>query len=468
MKDPAIRPAPAHAAGNEDYPVPEDPFGIRHWYWKAGLLLFTFTLMAGTITLLMAGDSSLMIGSLYVIPAIMFAYFYRRRGVLAVFLLSMFLFSAVVLFRYPSAHDIFAAGIRALLLVALALTISHLTAHLIREKRKYHAIFENTENGVLLVNLPDHVILEQNLRFANALALSPHETEGRKIEEFVVDNSTLAPLFASLEAHCSVPATETVMRRGDGSRWVAVIAARKISAGHAVLTFIDITERRRLDEQLKQCHADTNLYLDILTHDINNINTASLNYGHILEARTGEAREGISRKLLQSLEKSDEIIRNITTLRKIQETSSRLMPLHLQEIIHNEIAGFPGARIEYDSTDVVVMADEMLSSVFTNLIGNSLKYGGSTPCVAIRVEPRDHEVQVSIEDNGRGIPDALKPLIFERFQRGDTTVSGKGLGLFICRNLIGRYGGRIWVEDRVRNDPSQGTVIRFTLLRAKP
>ena len=43
----------------------------------------------------------------------------------------------------------------------------HLTTHLIREKRKYHAIFENTENGVLLVNLPDHAILEQNQRFAS-------------------------------------------------------------------------------------------------------------------------------------------------------------------------------------------------------------------------------------------------------------------------------------------------------------
>ena len=77
---------------------------------------------------------------------------------------------------------------------------------------------------------------------------------------------------------------------------MAVIAARKISADHAVLTFIDITERRRLDEQLRQSHADTNLYLDILTHDINNINTASLNYGRILETRTGEERERISRK----------------------------------------------------------------------------------------------------------------------------------------------------------------------------
>ena len=143
------------------------------------------------------------------------------------------------------------------------------------------------------------------------------------------------------------------------------------------------------------------------------------------------------------------------------------MPLHLAEIIRNVVAGFPDTRIDYDGKDAVVMADGMLSSVFNNLIGNSIKYGGTEPHVVIQVEPRDTDVLISIEDNGHGIPDALKPLVFERFQRGDTTVSGKGLGLFICRSLVERYGGQIRVEDRVRNDPSQGTVIRFTLPKGK-
>ncbi len=448
-------------------PVPEEPFGIRHRYWKAGLLLFTVILMVATVDILMTAGSPLMIGALYVIPAILFAYFYRRKGVLAVFLLSMFFFSIVVLFRYPSAPDIFAAAIGALLLTAIALFVSYLTAHLIREMRKYQAIFENTENGVLLVSLPDHLILEQNKRFAKALALTTGDIDGRKLEDFIVDSTTLSPLFAALVSHCRIPATETVMHRGDGTKWVAVIAARRISADHAVLTFIDITERQRLDERLKQSHADTSLYLDILTHDINNINTASLNYGKLLESRTGEQRKELFRKLIQSLEKSDEIIRNVSTMRKMQESSRKTVPIRLSDIIRKEIAGFPDARIEFEDGDSVVMADEMLASVFGNLIGNSIKYGGTEPRVVIRVEPRDKDVLVSIEDNGGGIPDSLKPLVFERFQRGDTTVSGKGLGLFICRSLIERYGGRIWVEDRVRNDPSQGTAIRFTLPEGK-
>jgi signal transduction histidine kinase len=255
------------------------------------------------------------------------------------------------------------------------------------------------------------------------------------------------------------------MRRSDGSEWIAVVAARKIAADLAVLTFIDITGRQKMERQLQQLNGDANLYLDILTHDINNINTAGLHYGRLLLERLGEEKEGLSRKLMHTLEKSDDIIRNVSTLRKLRESPVKQTRFHLADIIRKEISGFPDARIDYDGVDAVVRADDMLSSVFSNLVGNSIKHGGPDPRIAIRVTPGDKDVLVSIEDYGHGIPDPLKPLIFERFQRGDTTVSGRGLGLFICRTLIERYGGSIRAEDRVPGDPSQGAAIRFTLPR---
>lgn len=463
MNDSLYRSVHPHTPEELANPVPEEPFGIHHRYWKGGIIVITILLMAFLPIVLAAGGSPYLLGTLYVIPAILLAYFYRRKGVILVFLLSLYYLAVVALFRFYDPAELISAAFRALLLTAVAFFIAYLTSDLIHEKRKYHAIFENTENGVLLIRLPDHTILEQNLRFSSALGLQPEDIGGKNLEDFIVDTRTIAPLFSGLDAHCSVPATETMIRRADGSIWVAVIAARKISADHAVLTFIDITERRRLDEQLRQCNADTNLYLDILTHDINNINTASLNYGRMLETCPAGERTEMFRKMVQSLEKSDEIIRNISTLRRMQETSHVPVRLSIAEVIHHAISGFPDAGIEYDGTDAVVMADEMLSSVFVNLIGNSIKYSGPSPRIVIRVVPRGTETEVSIEDNGHGIPDPLKPLVFERFQRGDLTVSGKGLGLFICRSLIARYGGLISVEDRVSGDPSQGTTFRFTL-----
>jgi signal transduction histidine kinase len=456
-------PSPQEALA-KDISVPEVPFGIREIYWKAGLILFTLGLMLASLITLMAGTMPSAIGTMYVIPAILFAYFYRRKGVLIVYLVAMFYFTTVVLFRYPSADDIFAAVSRSVLLVAVALIVSYLTAHLIREKRKYKAIFENTENGVLLVSLPDLRILEMNERFARSLNISAPLSVGSLMDVFITNPDLPGRMLADLHTFCSTPAMEIVMRRSDGSEWVAVVASRKIAAEVAVMTFIDITERRNMELQLQRLNEDANLYLDILTHDINNINTASLNYGHLLLGLPGMGKEPISGKLIRSLDKSDEIIRNVSTLRKMREIPARSR-LRLGDVIRQVIEGFPDTRIEYGGGDELVLADEMLSSVFGNLIGNCIKYAGPDPVIAIRITPREMDVLVSIEDHGPGIPDSLKSVVFDRFQRGDATVSGRGLGLFICRTLVERYGGSIRAEDRVPGDPSQGAAIRFTLPR---
>jgi signal transduction histidine kinase len=459
-------PLPDHDPYEEAYAVPEEPFGIPVAYWKAGLILFSFVLMAATVAILMSGGSPHVIGALYAIPTILFAYFYRRKGVLVSYLLSMFFFSIVVLFRYPNTDDIFAAAIRGILLIAIALTVSYLTHYLLLEKRKYHAIFDNTENGVVVLNLKDHTITEMNQRFLSSVCMPEHENGPVALALFVDDPPQIARIFSSLQNQCSSPAVEAPLRKCDGTTWDAVIVGRKISANHAVLTFVDITEKKKMDARLRQLHEEANLYIDILTHDINNINTASLNYGRLIEARSGDSRADLSANLVRSLEKSDEIIRNVTTLRKIREGVAKPVPVPLASVINREIALFPGARIDYDGSTAMVLADEMLSSVFENLIGNAIKFGGKDPRITIRVEESGDEVSVTVADAGPGIPEGLRPHIFERFQRGDTTVSGKGLGLYICKALIDRYGGTIRVEDQEPGAGKKGTVFRFTLPRA--
>ncbi|HNQ32869.1 MAG TPA: ATP-binding protein, partial [Methanoculleus sp.] len=62
--------------------------------------------------------------------------------------------------------------------------------------------------------------------------------------------------------------------------------------------------------------------------------------------------------------------------------------------------------------------------------------------------------------------DAVKPRVFNRLARGNGEAAGTGLGLYICQTLIARYGGRIWVDDRVAGHPESGTAVRFTLRKA--
>jgi len=74
-------------------------------------------------------------------------------------------------------------------------------------------------------------------------------------------------------------------------------------------------------------------------------------------------------------------------------------------------------------------------------------------------------VLVSVEDTGPGIPDADKQAVFHRYEQKRRGV-GEGLGLYLVRILVERYGGRIWVEDRVPGRPEEGAAFRFTLQKA--
>lgn len=106
-----------------------------------------------------------------------------------------------------------------------------------------------------------------------------------------------------------------------------------------------------------------------------------------------------------------------------------------------------------------------LTQLFQNLIGNALKYGGVQPRVRVGAE-RDGEVwRVFVADNGIGIAPEYQDRVFRIFQRLHTRseYSGTGIGLAICKGIVERHGGRIWVES----EAGAGATFWFTLHEAK-
>jgi signal transduction histidine kinase len=107
------------------------------------------------------------------------------------------------------------------------------------------------------------------------------------------------------------------------------------------------------------------------------------------------------------------------------------------------------------------MANELLYDVFSNLIDNAIKHSQDTPTINVKLEkvnePAGTFYMVTIEDNGKGVPDELKGHIFDRFHRGETKAKGKGLGLYLVKTLVESYNGLVWVEDRVPGDHTKGS-----------
>ncbi len=225
-------------------------------------------------------------------------------------------------------------------------------------------------------------------------------------------------------------------------------------------------ERMLLIRQLEAAEQEANLYLDILSHDIRNAENISGLYTDLLiDMLDGETKDH-AQKIRSSIRKSIEILRNVSTIRRIHHETTTPALVDLDRVIRDEIRIFSGSRIHYSGTNIVVMADPLLPEIFTNLIGNAVKFGGSAVEVTIRVEESDGDVQVSVEDTGPGVPDEAKKAIFTRFRRNRSQRSGQGLGLSITRMLVERYGGRIHVDDRVPGRPECGAAFRFTLKRA--
>jgi signal transduction histidine kinase len=106
-------------------------------------------------------------------------------------------------------------------------------------------------------------------------------------------------------------------------------------------------------------------------------------------------------------------------------------------------------------------APEKVERVLFNLLTNALRHTPSDGTVAVRVEPLEREVRVTVEDTGEGLDEEARLRMFDRFWRADPARSarGSGLGLAIARGLVEAHGGRIWAEDR----PGGGARVSFTL-----
>ena len=121
------------------------------------------------------------------------------------------------------------------------------------------------------------------------------------------------------------------------------------------------------------------------------------------------------------------------------------------------------AEIKIETLTRVVADPIQIARVFQNLVLNALRFrGDEPPVISVGAEPRERDVLIHVRDNGIGIPTVHHELIFRVFERlhgGERP--GTGMGLAICRRILERHGGRIWVESQ----PRSGATFYFTLPR---
>jgi signal transduction histidine kinase len=216
------------------------------------------------------------------------------------------------------------------------------------------------------------------------------------------------------------------------------------------------------------------MYLDLMGHDINNMNQIGIGYlEEALETlKLSDDERLLLTRPLRALNNSSQLIDNVRKLQAIKEGGIKLKPMDVRATLEEVIARhshLPGRDVIINnraSKVCTVMANDLLKDVFSNIVGNAIKHSEGPVTIDVGLEMIEQSdsrkcCRVTIDDNGPGIPDEVKGKIFTRFQRGQTKASGKGLGLYLVRTLTESYGGCVRVEDRVPGDNTKGA--RFVI-----
>ncbi|MGV9204431.1 MAG: PAS domain S-box protein [Promethearchaeia archaeon] len=256
-------------------------------------------------------------------------------------------------------------------------------------------------------------------------------------------------------------------------------------------TYEDITNRvrakkalKRSEEKYRQAYNRAEFYKDIFAHDVSNLLQNILTSIELCEMIIGkpdkdEDRKELYEKIKNQVERGEKLVTNVRKLSYLENLEKTSSSLDLTPIIERAIVflleKFPDKNISFKRDYEVdascqVLANDLLYEVFTNLFLNAVKHNESeeikiTVKISEKLKDSTLYAQIEIIDNGKGIVDVQKKVIFELEKKEKLSLNRIGLGLSMVKQIINRFNGEIWVENRIPDDYSQGS--KFILLIPK-
>jgi PAS domain S-box-containing protein len=271
--------------------------------------------------------------------------------------------------------------------------------------------------------------------------------------------------------------TEMRLRRHDGAfRWHLVRARPYQAPSGAVHWFgtnTDVDDERRQTEALRVSNAELARFAFVASHDLKEPLRTISSFAQLVRRRADDNLDDTARQYLghitQAAKRMYGLIEDLLSYSRVGSTDLDKEPVALDRLL-GEVLENLHAAIEQSEADIrlpepfpVVWGDRsQLLQLFQNLLSNALKYRGSAaPVVTVHVDERDHDWLFAVRDNGVGIAQEHWEKVFVLFQRATQTsaASGAGIGLALCKRIVERHGGKIWLESQL----GKGTTFYFTL-----
>jgi PAS domain S-box-containing protein len=344
----------------------------------------------------------------------------------------------------------------------------------LQQARDYlQAVFDAVGVGISIVD-KDLRIIKCNERQKELLVRDIKDIEGRHCYEVYcgIDSPPLiCPAIETIERNREVFLKEVTKKGRIFQINTSPLRDRNGNITGVIEVSVDITDKKKTEEALYQAEklAAMGRLAAGIAHELNNPLGNIIGYAKLLlqSGNLGDwEREKLS-VIIEQAQKGSDIIRGLLEF-------SHQRPLELREVnINNSIErvlssmgslfkiGNIRVKKEFNLIPPVMADEKQIEQVFYNIILNAVQAleGRSEGCIEINTMNLNSSVQVSIKDNGPGIPKEHLSLIFDPFFTTKPPGKGTGLGLSICSEIIKKHGGSIWVESR----PGEGAVFNILL-----
>ena len=238
-------------------------------------------------------------------------------------------------------------------------------------------------------------------------------------------------------------------------------------------------QRRQAEEELAlkvaelaRSNAELEQFAYVASHDLQEPLRMIANYTQLLAERyRGKLDEQADKYISYSVDgavRMQALIQDLLKFSRVGRAEIQARTTECRAVVEQALKNLQaaiqesGAMVKWNNLPVVMADPAQLTQVFQNLIANAIKFHGpETPVIQIDAEKKDLDWVLSVSDNGIGIPVESQEDIFVIFRRLHTRTeySGNGIGLSICKKIIERHGGKIWIEAQAK----PGCCFKFTL-----
>jgi len=230
--------------------------------------------------------------------------------------------------------------------------------------------------------------------------------------------------------------------------------------------------RQKLIGELERSNKELEQFAYVASHDLQEPLRMVSSYTELLGRRYSDKVDDKGRKFIKfavdGAVRMQRLINDLLEFSRVSTRGKAMQPVDVNRVLGAVRANLSiaikeaDALVTNDAMPTIVADETQLVQLLQNLIGNAIKFrGGERPLVHVSAQPGAAECVFAIRDNGIGIAPAYFERIFVIFQRlhGRGEYPGTGIGLAVCRRIVERHGGRIWVESA----PGQGSTFYFAL-----